>query len=63
MWEKIQLRMDELNITANELAKKIGAKHNSIIYHIKDGSSKNPSFKLVCKIADALDVDLKYFKD
>lgn len=63
MWGKIQFRLNELNMTANELAKKIGAKNNSVVYHIKDGSSKKPSFELVCKIADALDVDLEYFRD
>ncbi|WP_346962930.1 helix-turn-helix domain-containing protein [Ligilactobacillus pobuzihii] len=63
VWNKIQRRLDELNMTANELANAIGAKHSSIIYHIKDGSSKKPSFELMCKIADALEVSLDYFRE
>lgn len=62
MWDKIQIRLDELGITANELASKVGAKHSSTIYHIKDGTSKKPSFELVCRIADALEVDINFFR-
>jgi len=39
-----------------------GFKNNSTIYALKNGSIKHPSFKLMERIADALDVSLDDFR-
>lgn len=55
MWDEIEKYLKEKNMNQNQLANKIGIP-NTRISEIKTGKNKNPSFKLICKIADALEV-------
>ena len=59
MWNKIQKALDEKNISIYKLAKITGIR-DSTLHNYKRGSE--PSFKNMCKIADALDVSLDYFR-
>ncbi|WP_415379977.1 helix-turn-helix domain-containing protein [Pediococcus pentosaceus] len=63
MWNKIQRILDEKGITANKLSKLAGFKNNSTIFALKLGQSKKPSFELMERIADALDVSLDEFRE
>jgi DNA-binding Xre family transcriptional regulator len=64
MWIKIEKVLKEKELSINELSKKIyGQKRNMTIYALRDGKIKKPSFDLICKIADALEMDLNYFRD
>lgn len=61
MWEKISLLLDKKGITQYELAKKMNV-YTSTITDLKKGRIKKPSFELMCKIADALEVSLDVFR-
>ncbi|WP_459798105.1 helix-turn-helix domain-containing protein, partial [Pediococcus parvulus] len=63
MWKKIQQILNDKEISANQLSKLAGFKNNSTIYAIKNEQIKNPSFELMERIADALDVSLDEFRD
>ncbi|WPP08544.1 helix-turn-helix transcriptional regulator [Pediococcus inopinatus] len=63
MWNKIQQILDDKKISANQLSNLAGFKNNSTIYAIKNEQIKNPSFELMERIADALDVSLDEFRD
>lgn len=62
MWELINQQMLQKGITQYELAKKMGV-YNSVISELKLGRIKKPSFELMCKIADALEVSLDVFRN
>lgn len=57
MWLKIEEKMREKDFTQYKLAKKAGVGTNTISY-LKSGRINKPSFELMCKIADALEVSL-----
>ncbi|MYY90736.1 helix-turn-helix domain-containing protein [Ligilactobacillus salivarius] len=59
MWNEIQKALDEKNLSIYKLAKITGIR-DSTLHNYKRGSE--PSFKNMCKIADALDVSLDYFR-
>ncbi|WP_274355193.1 helix-turn-helix domain-containing protein [Ligilactobacillus salivarius] len=59
MWNEIQKVLDEKNMSIYKLAKITGIR-DSTLHNYKRGSG--PSFKNMCKIADALDVSLDYFR-
>lgn len=59
MWNEIQKELDKKNISIYKLAKITGIR-DSTLHNYKRGSE--PSFKNMCKIADALDVSLDYFR-
>lgn len=59
MWNEIQKVLDEKNMSTYKLAKITGIR-DSTLHNYKRGSE--PSFKNMCKIADALDVSLDYFR-
>ncbi|MFT9004943.1 MAG: helix-turn-helix transcriptional regulator [Liquorilactobacillus hordei] len=64
MWNKIENILNKKNMSINELSTKIySQKRNMTLYALKKGEISKPSFDLVCKIADALEVDLNYFRD
>lgn len=64
LWTKIQKLLSEKNMSINQLSLKMGlSKNNRSIYALRDGKIKKPSFELVCKIANALDVSLDYFRE
>lgn len=59
MWNEIQKALDEKNLSIYKLAKITGIR-DSTLHNYKSGSE--PSFKNMCRIADALDVSLDYFR-
>ena len=64
LWQKVQGLLVEKNMSINKFSLKIGlSKNNRSIYALRDGKIKKPSFELICKIADALDVSLDYFRE
>lgn len=61
MWEIIEKELEKQNVNQNQLAKRMGV-HNSVLTELKKGRIKKPSFELMCKVADALDVSLEVFR-
>lgn len=61
IWNKIQRLLDKRNMTVWKLGKTMDVS-DSVLRNLRDGKIKKPSFELVCKIADALDVSLDYFR-
>lgn len=63
MWELIQKILNEQNISVNQLSERIGFKSNSVLYALKNGKINKPSFELMEKIADGLNVSLDEFRN
>lgn len=64
LWNKIQKILSEKKMSINQLSLKMGlSKNNRTVYQLRNGKIKKPSFELMCKIADALDVSLDIFKE
>ena len=61
IWNKIQRLLDKKNMTVWRLGKTMDVS-DSVLRNLRDGKIKKPSFELICKIADALDVSLDYFR-
>lgn len=61
IWNKIQKILDKRNMTVWKLGKTMDVS-DSVLRNLRDGKIKKPSFELMCKIADALDVSLDYFR-
>lgn len=61
LWFKISKRMIELEINQSELARRANV-NNTVISALKLGKIEKPSFELVCKIADALEISLDKFR-
>ena len=61
MWNKIQKQLNKKHITLYQLAKKANI-HYDYFMQLKFGRIKKPSFEKVCQIADALGVNLSYFR-
>lgn len=61
IWNKIQRLLDKKNMTVWRLGKTMDVS-DSVLRNLRDGKIKKPSFELMCKIADALDVSLDYFR-
>lgn len=61
IWNKIQRLLDKRNMTVWKLGKTMRVS-DSVLRNLRDGKIKKPSFELMCKIADALDVSLDYFR-
>lgn len=62
IWDKIQKLLDERDMNANQLAVAIHAAGNGVIYQIKRNPNYRPSFELMERIADALDVSMDEFR-
>lgn len=60
LWNSIQVQLDKQNMTAYRLSKMTGIPLTTIYNYKNDG--KEPPFKNMCKIADALDVSLDVFR-
>lgn len=54
--------MKECGLNQSKLSKKMNVS-SSVIAELKRGNIKKPSFELMCKIADALEVSLDEFRD
>ena len=61
MWGIIEKLLIEKQINQEQLAKRMYV-HSSTISDLKYGRIKKPSFELMCKIADALEVSLDIFR-
>lgn len=61
MWEKIELELRKREMTIYQLTKLTGVSM-SVIYELKRGNIKKPSFELMEKIADALNVSMDIFR-
>lgn len=63
LWQLIDDELKKQNMSVYELTIKSGlSKTNRTMYEFKNGHIKKPSFELMCKIADALNVSLDYFR-
>ncbi|MEO5285969.1 helix-turn-helix transcriptional regulator [Limosilactobacillus allomucosae] len=61
MWEVIEVYLLEQNMKPIELAEKAGISTGTLS-DLKSGRLKNPSFKLLEKIADVLNIDMNEFR-
>ena len=61
MWEIIDKLLIEKNINQEQLSKRMHVNY-STVSDLKHGRIKKPSFELMCKIADALEVSLDVFR-
>lgn len=61
LWSRIEMIMNKKNFTQTSLAKKMNV-GQSVVAELKRGNIKKPSFELMCKIADALEVSLEEFR-
>lgn len=62
MWEKIEPILKERGIAPHRLSVMMGDENDSNIYALKNGQIKKPSFDLILRIANALDVSLDIFR-
>ncbi|WP_205272283.1 helix-turn-helix domain-containing protein [Lactococcus taiwanensis] len=61
LWLIIEEKLTEKNMSIYRLSKLSGVSTQSLSA-IKLGQSKKPSFEIVVKIAEVLDIDLNQFK-
>ena len=61
MWEVIEVHLMEQNMKPLELAEKAGISTGTLS-DLKSGRLKNPSFKLLEKVADVLNIDMNEFR-
>ncbi|WP_368251193.1 helix-turn-helix domain-containing protein [Enterococcus sp. 2201sp1_2201st1_B8_2201SCRN_220225] len=61
MWNIVQHLLIEKELSQSELAKKMNVSTGTIT-ELKKGRIKKPSFELIEKIADALDVSMDIFR-
>lgn len=63
LWSKIEKLLKEKHMSIYQLTIEAGlAKNNRTMYEFKYGHIKKPSFELMCRIADALNVSLDVFR-
>jgi transcriptional regulator with XRE-family HTH domain len=62
MWDTIEKILKEKNLNQEQLSKRMKV-HSGTISDLKKGRIKRPSFELMCKIADALEVSLDVFRE
>lgn len=61
MWKKIEREIKKQGLTQYRLSKMTGVSP-SVLTDLKNGRNKKPSFELVEKIADALNVSMDVFR-
>lgn len=61
MWKKIEQEIKKQRLTQYRLSKMIGVSP-SVLTDLKNGRNKKPSFELMEKIADALNVSMDIFR-
>lgn len=62
MWNQLQKALSNKGMTIYELSKKTGI-HQNTLRNFKAGTSTNPSFKTIEKIADALEISTDVFRE
>lgn len=58
--ERINVLRRSLNLTQEELSRMAGISYVSLV-KIEQGKTKHPNFQTMCKIAEALNADLRTF--
>lgn len=61
MWKKIEREIKKQGLTQYRLSKMTGVSP-SVLTDLKNGRNKKPSFELMEKIADALNVSMDVFR-
>ncbi|MGM0260505.1 helix-turn-helix domain-containing protein [Enterococcus sp. AZ102] len=61
LWFVVENKLKELNITQSELSRRSGL-NTTVISAIKLGKIKKPSFSLICKLSEGLEMELDDFK-
>lgn len=62
IWNQVEIVLKQRQLNINQLAKLMGLKSNAVMYEFKHGKIKRPSFELMERIADALDVSMDSFR-
>ena len=63
LWDEVEKELKKQNMSIYQLTIKAGLpRSNRTMYEFKYGHIKKPSFELMCKIADALNVSLDVFR-
>lgn len=62
LWLRVKKHMKVQGVNQNELARRAGV-NNTVISALKLGKIKKPSFELMTKIADALEISLDEFRE
>ncbi|BBM22848.1 MULTISPECIES: helix-turn-helix domain-containing protein [Lactiplantibacillus] len=62
IWNQVEIVLKQRQLNINQLAKLMGLKSNAVLYEFKHGKIKRPSFELMERIADALDVSMDIFR-
>ena len=61
LWSKVESKLKEKGISVYRLSKLAGISHQALS-SLKTGKSKSPSFGMMVKIADTLDISLDEFR-
>lgn len=61
MWSKVERIMKKKEMNQEQLAKRMGI-HSGTISDLKNGRIKKPSFELIEKISNALEVSMDEFR-
>ncbi|WP_282801156.1 helix-turn-helix domain-containing protein [Secundilactobacillus kimchicus] len=61
LWKRIKALCKQKNMSLRKLTRE-GNIPMSTLFNLENGRSKNPSFSLIKKIADTLDVSLDEFR-
>lgn len=61
LWFIVEKQLKELNITQSELSRRSGL-NTTVISAIKLDKIKKPSFSLICKLSEGLEMKLDDFK-
>ncbi|MCD2257119.1 helix-turn-helix transcriptional regulator [Lactobacillus sp. CC-MHH1034] len=62
MWKKIDKALLDKGLSLTQLALQMNV-YPSVLSELKQGRIKKPSFELMVKIADALDISLDEFRE
>ena len=62
LWNKISELLDKTELTKAEVARRANIS-TSLLPAIRNGKVKKPSFELICKLSDAFNVDINYFRE
>lgn len=61
LWSKIQTQLDKQHMSVYRLSKLSGIPNNTLYQYKNNGVQ--PTFNIMCKIADVLDVSLDVFRE
>lgn len=62
LWNKISELLVKTELTKAEVARRANIS-TSLLPAIRNGKVKKPSFELICKLSDAFNVDINYFRE